>query len=149
MRAKPPTGSEMAAAARSGRLAKTKSVVGKKKGKSVRFTGAVLRRLQSVEQLEDGQFIGLLETETEGDESGLPPGKYNLHLASVNGRWRVFAEAEGKVAGEAVRVKVEKHGWGERKAGPPKFREQGWCLVDICLISVWGFCVLRIQLCCF
>jgi len=149
MRTRPPTGAEIAAAATKGRLEKRKSVTGHKNGKRVHFTGAAFDSMESIEDLETGQFVGVLETEAAGDESGLPPGTYNLHLARVEGKWRLFAEADGEVAGEAVRVEVERHPWGEHKAGPPRFREEGWCLVDICLISFWGFCLVGIRFGCF
>jgi hypothetical protein len=44
---------------------------------------------------------------------------------------------------------VERYKWGAHKVGKPQFREKGWCLIDICFVSVWGHCLIGIKILCF
>ena len=149
MRKEKPTGKEIAEKAKKIKLDKEKFVHGKKNGKSVKFTGAELPTLNSEEELEEGQVIGVLENELEGDETGLPPGKYNLFLANVEGNWKVYAESGGEIKKEAARVKVEYHQWGKQKKEMPRFEPEGWCLFNVCLVSVWIFCLVSVGVLCF
>ena len=149
MRKDKPTGREIAEKARNIRLDKDNSVRGMKGGKSVEFTGVKLNPLASMDELEEGQVIGVLETEIEGDETGLPVGKYNMFITKENGDWHIYAESGGEVAGKAIRVSVKRHSWGDKEVDKPRFEEEGWCLFSICLISVWGFCLLEVGVFCF
>ena len=76
-------------------------------------------------ELEGGQIIGMLETEAPGDETGLPPGKYNVFAAKVGNDWHVYAESGGKIVVEAVHVRVEKS--NDRTPKKPEFHAEGWC----------------------
>jgi len=149
MRKEKPKGEEIAQKAKNIKLDKEKSVQGKKHGKNVKFTQSELPPLNSMEELEEGQIIGVVENEIEGNETGLPIGKHNLFLCNVNGNWKVYAESGGKITAEAVRVKVERHHWGECKAEKPNFNPEGWCLINICLVYVWIFCVVSVGFICF
>ena len=149
MRKEKPTGKEIAEKAQKIKLDKEKFVHGKKDGKGIKFTGTELPPLNSTEELEEGQVIGVLENEVEGDETGLPPGKYNLFLANVGGNWKVYAESGGEIKKEAARVKVEYHQWGKHKKEKPRFEPEGWCLFNVCLVSVWIFCLVSVGVLCF
>src|SRR2546425_6426298 len=78
-----PSGSEIAKKAPSAVLDSENSTTGEKNGKKVKLTPAKLDQLKNEADLEAGQVIGLLETEAAGDETGLPPGKYNIFAAKV------------------------------------------------------------------
>jgi hypothetical protein len=123
-------GKEIADKAKGAKLNKGREATAKKDGKRVTFTPADLGKLKSEKDLEGGQVVGHLDTELPGDESGLPPGKYNLLLAKEGGKWVVHAESGGQVAGTAKDVKVDKHGVGKGQKGKrpdkPKFGEKGW-----------------------
>lgn len=148
-RTQKPKGKEIAQKAREMKLDKNKSAHGEKHGKSIKFTGTKLPLLNSLEELEEGQVVGVLETELGGDETPLPPGKFNLFLAKVNGDWHVYAESDGEIRGEAKRVTVERYLWGERKEERPRFSPEGFCFFSICLLG-WGpFCIVGIGLICF
>ena len=75
--------------------------------------------------LEDGAIIGVLENGAEGDETGLPPGKYHLYTARVNGQWKTYAESGGHIVRDALRTAVTQ---AERPARPA-FRTKGWCII--------------------
>ncbi len=149
MRKQKPEGEEIAQKAKKIKLDKNKFVHGKKKGKSVKFTGTEFPPLSSLEELEEGQVIGVLENEVEGDETDLPVGKHNLFLCNVNGNWKVYAESNGKITAEAARVKVERHYWGERKVEKPGFNPEGFCLINFCILGYWGICLISIGFICF
>jgi hypothetical protein len=133
-----PSGREIAEKAKGVKLMPERIIQGKKDGKNVKFTSTDLRHFKSPEEVESGQVIGVLETEIEGDESGLPPGKYNLYLKKVGGAWKVYAESGGKVVGQAARVEVKPHGKASGEV-LPRFEPEGWCIC-FCLVDCWGFC---------
>ena len=143
-----PSGREIAEKAKSAKLRPDRVIHGQKNGKNVTFTAADLRNLKSPKELESGQVIGVLETETEGDESGLPPGKYNLYLKKMGNEWKVYAESGGTVVGQAARVEVKTHGKPASEV-VPGFKPEGWCLISICLIDCWFFCCLEVGFICF
>jgi hypothetical protein len=145
---KAPSGREIAEKAKSVTLHREPVIHGKKDGKNVKFTKADLGHLKSPQEVESGQVIGVLETEIEGDESGLPPGKYNLYLKKVGGEWKVYAESGGKVVGQAARVEVKTHG---KPSGEviPRFEPEGWCLFNICIVDCWIFCCVEVGIVCF
>lgn len=137
-----PSGREIAQKAKAMRLDRKRSVRGQKNGKAATFTGADLSDLVAkdkdpsaaviafVDSLADGQALGLLETELEGEESNLPAGKFNLLIANVNDEWKGYAEAEGEIVAEAFRVSVEQRAGveGEDLNRLPEFTPEGcWC----------------------
>lgn len=102
-------------------------MAGEINGRKVKFTPTVPRPYKTEADLEDGQVVGLLETEAAGDESPLAPGRYNLFLVKVENTWHVYAESEGRIMGEAVNVAIEKT---DKPAGTkPEFRDKGWCVL--------------------
>lgn len=123
-RDKAPNGQEIREKARSAKLDKANSGVGEKGGKKATLTPARLDHVKKREDLEEGQFIGVLDTEIAGDRAGLAPGTYNMFIAKVGGDWHVYAESDGKVVAEAASVE-------ERKDTPqgmnPKFSEGSFC----------------------
>jgi len=128
------TGAEVAAQAKRMKLQHERSAHAEMGGKGSRFTPARLDHLHKLEDLEAGQVIGVLDTELAGDETDLPPGKYNVHVRKrEDGEWEAVAEADGRVVSRAARVTVRKekeHPRGKGHAGelpPPDFREHGWC----------------------
>ena len=121
-RAAAPAGAEIAAKAKAARLDRANAGAGEFQGKRITFTPALL---DPGTDLAGGQMIGVLENEVAGDETGLPAGRYNLFAAQLPDGWHVYAESNGQVVKEALRVKVE------RRPGPPadkrpRFRAQGW-----------------------
>src|SRR5207237_8262705 len=94
------TGDEIAAKAKAGKLQNENTTV----WENCKLTPADLTHLGSMTDLEDGQFIGVLETDIASDKTGLAAGKYDLFLAKVGNAWHVYAEAGGKNAGEAYSV---------------------------------------------
>lgn len=109
MRKEKPNGKEIAEKSKQIKLIKDKSMEAEKNGKKVKFTPAEIPSLKSFEELEDGQVIGVLENDLEGDETKLPKGKHNIFLANVNKEWKVYAEADGEIKAEAIRVSFKRH----------------------------------------
>jgi hypothetical protein len=130
-RKEPPTGKEISDKAKNAKFDKDGAGMAEKDGKKVTVTPADLSDVKAEKDLEDGAVIGQLETET--DAGKLPPGKYNLFAAKVNGEWHVYAEAGGKLAGEAKKVKMEKM---EKTGKPGKWK------VEIGSINIYGCWVL-------
>jgi hypothetical protein len=130
-----PSGAEIAGRARSAVLDSANTMTGEKSGKKIKLTPATLDQVKSESDLEQGQFMGVLETEALGDETGLPPGKYNLFAAKVGNEWHVYAESGGTIVAEAVHIRAEKQQPGIRKK--PEFRAQGWCWWVP--VGFWGF----------
>src|SRR5687767_1353421 len=83
-RSSAPTGVEIAAAARAGTLDGANAITATLLGKPFKFTPA---RAQQKALPDAGVFLGVLENGAAGDETGLPPGKYNLFAAQVGGQW--------------------------------------------------------------
>ena len=122
-RTTPPNGSEIAAAARAARLDTANAATATMFGKPFKFTAAeVLTKAEPTAEGK-GQFLGVLENGAIGDETGLPPGKYNLFVANVNGQLKGYAEANGQIVKEAIRVTSH-----EGAKGRPQFNEKGWAV---------------------
>jgi hypothetical protein len=103
----PPSEKELAAKAKALNLNKEGAARGKAEGKEMTLTPADLGRA-SEKDMEDGLFIGELDTPVGGKETKLPPGKYKLYGAKVNGKWHVYAVSDaGKIVGEAAKVSFE------------------------------------------
>lgn len=120
-----PTGKEISDKAKATKFDTANATTGVKAGKKVKFTPARMDRNKKIQDLENGEVVGLLETELKGDETPLPPGRYNVFLAKVGNNWRAYAESGGKIVAEGVRVRVEE----SARPGPtkPEFRPEGWC----------------------
>jgi hypothetical protein len=123
-RDKAPTGKEVRDKANAAKLDSGKAASGRKDGKTSKLTPARLDHVKRIEDLEDGQFIGVVDTEIEGDKSGLPPGKYNMFIAKVGGDWQVYAEADGDIVAQAARVVERPDTDPDMK---PEFREGSFC----------------------
>jgi uncharacterized protein YjdB len=121
-RAEKPTGAEIALKARSARLDRANAGKGEFQGKPITFTPAVLPPRVD---LAGGQVIGILENEVEGDETGLPPGKYNVFAARLADGWHVYAEAGGEIVREALRVELVRRP-GQPADRKPRIRPKGW-----------------------
>jgi hypothetical protein len=95
-------------------------------GKRITFTPA--RVTDNLDEAAQGHVLGVLETEVEGGETGLPPGRYTIFAKSVGGEWEAFAEVDGSVAKQALSVTATGAKEGD-KPGKPKFEasEGGWC----------------------
>ena len=125
-RATPPTGAEIAASARAARLDTGNIGTATMFGKPFKFTPAQLPTKADKPDDGKGQFVGVLENGAIGDETGLPPGKYNLYVANVNGQLKGYAEANGRVVKEAIRVTSTPAAAGAKER--PRFNEKGWAV---------------------
>jgi hypothetical protein len=123
-RAMAPSGSEIAAAARAARLDAGNAATATMFGKPFRFTPAQVPARADRPDDGKGEFAGVLENGAAGDETGLPPGKYNLYAANVNGQLRGYAEANGQIVKEAIRATATPASEGAK--GRPQFIEKGW-----------------------
>jgi hypothetical protein len=124
-----PSGGEIAAAARAGTLDPARATTASLLGKSFRFTPAKLPST-SAKPSEATGFAGVLENGAAGDETGLPPGRYNIFVANVAGQWKGYAESGGRVVREAIRVTEGNLSPGSK----PQFVEKGWCVI---IWAVW------------
>lgn len=149
MRADAPTGSEIARMAKDIRFDSRKDIRTEQNGKKIHFRGADLSHVKSLAELESGQVVGMLETELAGDETTLPPGTHNMFISKVDGTWRVHAESGGRIVAEAAHVSVTEQTISSRKELRPGFSPKGWCLIDFCLIELWGVCLFQLQAFCF
>jgi hypothetical protein len=143
-----PTGAEIAAKARAVRLDRANAGVGEFQGKRMSFTPALLPQFKSIDDLKAGQVVGLLENGAVGDETGLPPGRYNLFVAEVDGQWRAYAEAGGQIVGEAIRTTIQTDEGAGRPAdqasrGKPQFIVQGWCWQQV----LWPWPYIAVTIC--
>src|SRR5438874_5392682 len=81
-----PSGPEIAQKARTAVLDSENSTTGEKNGKKIKLIPANLPQGKSEAELEDGQVIGVLETEAQGDETSLPPGRSEEHTSELQSR---------------------------------------------------------------
>jgi len=132
-----PNGSEIAAAARAARLDTGNGATATMFGKPFKFTPAVVKTKADKPDDGKGEFLGVLENGAIGDETGLPPGKYNLYMANVNGQIKGYAEANGQIVKEAIRASSTPAPEGAK--GRPQFNEKGWS------VRVW-FCSSYVRL---
>ena len=126
-RATRPSGSEIAAAARAARLDTGNVATATMFGKPFKFTPAHVRTKTDPPTEGKGLFLGVLENGAVGDETGLPPGKYNLYFANVNGKPTGYAEANGQIVREAIRATSTAAPEGAK--GRPQFSEKGWSIL--------------------
>jgi hypothetical protein len=121
-----PAGAYIADRLKDAHLDGKRAVTAEHDGKNITFTPA--RVTESLDEAAQGHVLGVLETEIEGGETGLPPGRYTIFAKSVGGEWEAFAEVDGSVAKQALRVTAEDANEGD-KPGKPKFEasEGGWC----------------------
>ena len=145
MRKVKPNGREIADMAKKTR-SRTDVVLGKKDGKNVKFTPAEMKHIKDLDEFEDGQVIGILENELEGDETNLPQGKHNVFLGKVDGNWKAYAEAGGEISTEAARVEVSYHRPDEQKPSQGEFHSSGWCF-SFCLVRIFWYCAVRVRIC--
>src|SRR5688572_13416353 len=116
-----PTGAEIAMKARAARLDRANAGTGQFQGKRIAFTPAVL---PPGADLAAGQMIGVLENDVEGDETGLPAGRYNVFAAQLADGWHVYAESGGQIVREALRVTVTRRPGATTEK--PRIRPVGW-----------------------
>jgi uncharacterized protein YjdB len=121
-RAEKPTGAEIALKARTARLDRANAGKGEFQGKPITFTPALLPPRAD---LASGQIIGVLENDVEGDETGLPPGKYDVFAARLEDGWHVYAASGGEIVREALRVEVVRRP-GQPAEKKPRIRPKGW-----------------------
>jgi hypothetical protein len=121
-----PPGPYIAARLKGARLDDGRAVTAEHEGKEITLTPA--RATENPDEAAQGQVLGILETEIDGSETGLPAGRYTIFAKNVGGEWEAFAEVDGSVAKQALRVTAADVKEGE-KAGKPKFEasEGGWC----------------------
>ena len=123
-RSNAPTGAEIAAAARAGTLERANTITATVLGKPFKFTPAAAKPGVIP---DEGIFLGVLENGAAGDETGLPPGTYNLFAAQVGGQWRGYAESNGQIVRAALRVRPTAPAPGAK----PYFSEKGWCIISV------------------
>jgi hypothetical protein len=121
-----PAGTYIAARLKDADLDEDRATTAEHEGKKVTFTPA--RVTESLDDAAQGHVLGVLETEIDGGETGLPAGRYTIFAKSVGGEWEAFAEVDGSVAKQALRVTPVDAKEGD-KARKPKFEasEGGWC----------------------
>lgn len=129
-----PSGAEISQKAMAAMPDHENSASSQKAGKKIKITPVRPAQIKSEAELEDGQVIAVLETDAEGDETGLPAGKYNLFATKVGRDWHVYAESGGRIAAEGVRVRPEKT-VGPRKAA---VSPRGWCVYVSCYWGWWA-----------
>lgn len=95
------------------------------KGKKMKFTPAKINKKMTIEELEEGTVVGVLENELPGDETNLPAGKHNIFTAKINDKWYTFAESNGQVY-EAAKTKATQLSEDEIPDKKIKFGEDGW-----------------------
>lgn len=133
----PPTGQDISQKAAAGEFDTANSVTGVTHGKKVIFTPAHLGHVGSMQDLEQGQIIGSLNTEIAGDKSGLPAGQYNVFLAKVGNDWQVFAESGSTVVAKAASV-VERR--DTRANMKPQFSEGSFCWWVWLIVTGFQWC---------
>lgn len=121
------------------------AAIGSVRGKRVKITPAESISVNDKKDFEkNGAVVGFLETEVEGDETQLPPGKYYLWaVKDPTEGWVGYAvDEEGNVHARAARVQVTESPPRKTK-GPPRkasVHEEGF-FVQI-FMFVWAVGVL-------
>jgi hypothetical protein len=120
-----PAGTYIAARLKDAHLDDGRGVTAEHEGKKIAFTPA--RATEDLDDAAQGHVLGVLETEVEGGETGLPAGRYTIFAKNVGGEWEAFAEVDGSVAKQALSVSAADADGS--KAVKPKFEtsEGGWC----------------------
>jgi hypothetical protein len=126
-----PLGSEIASLAAASVLEPSLVGTATMFGKPFKFTPA---RANTSALPSIGAIVGVLENGAVGDETGLPPGRYNIFVKQINGQWKGYAESGGKIVREAIRV-IEGGPEGER----PTFIEKGWCVRTRSWLARWVY----------
>lgn len=134
---KAPAGKDISEKAKAARLDTTNRGSAEKGGKKTTLTPAHLDHVKSVGDLEQGQFIGVLDTEIAGDKAGLAPGTYNMFIAKVGNDWHVYAESGGTIAGEAASVVERKDTPARMK---PQYREGSFCWWVWLIVTGFEWC---------
>jgi hypothetical protein len=129
-----PTGQEIASHFAAAKLDNEKATTTKIQGKDI----TVVPASSGKDKPGVGEAIALLETQLTGDETTLPPGKYNLFLAKVGTRWRCYAEANGRIVAQAASVSVVNEEGPEKPVISPK----GWTIRMTCRN---GHCTIYIR----
>jgi hypothetical protein len=120
-----PAGSYIAERLKGADLDTDRAVTHEHEGKKITFTPA--RATDDLDDAAQGQVLGVLETDVDGGETGLPAGRYTIFAKNVGGEWEAFAEVDGTVVKQALSVSpADADG---SKAVKPKFEvsEGGWC----------------------
>jgi hypothetical protein len=121
-----PPGAYIAERLRDAELDEDRSAKAEQDGKKISFLPA--RPTEKLEDAAQGHVLGVLETEMDGGETGLPAGRYTIFAKNVGGEWEAFAEVDGAVVKQALRVTAADAG-DESKLMKPRFEasEGGWC----------------------
>ena len=122
-----PAGTYIAGRLKGADLDGRRAVTDEHEGKKITFTPA--RVTESLDEAAQGHVLGVLETELDGGETGLPAGRYTIFAKSVGGEWEAFAEVDGSVAKQALRVTAADTKDDGGKGAKPEFStsEGGWC----------------------
>jgi hypothetical protein len=122
-----PPGTYIADRLKDARLDEDRAITAEHEGRKITFIPA--RATDNHDDAAQGQVLGILETEIEGGETGLPVGRYTIFAKSVGGEWEAFAEVDGAVAKQALRVTAAEVEGDDAKPAKPKFEasEGGWC----------------------
>jgi hypothetical protein len=122
-----PAGTYISARLNDAELDEDRAASAEHEGKKIRLTPA--RATEDPEEAAQGHVIGVLDTEIDGGETGLPAGRYTIFAKNVGGEWEAFAEVDGAVAKQALRVTAADVDADISKTMKPKFEasEGGWC----------------------
>ena len=122
-----PPGTYIAARLKDADLERGRASEAEHEGKKLRFTPA--RATDDPDDAAQGHVLGILETEVDGGETGLPAGRYAVFAKNVGGEWEAFAEVDGAVVKQALRVSATDVDDDVSKTMKPKFEasEGGWC----------------------
>jgi hypothetical protein len=121
-----PAASYVAARLLSAEIDESRAVTHEQDGQKITFTPA--RPTDDQDEAAQGYILGVLETDLEGGETGLPPGRYTIFAKNVGGEWEAFAEADRAIAKQALRVTADDV--ESDKSQKPRFsvtEEGGWC----------------------
>jgi hypothetical protein len=115
-----PPGSYVAERLKDARIDDDRAVTEERDGKKITFTPA--RPTDNRDDAAQGYVLGILDTQVEGDETRLPPGRYTIFAHNVGGEWEAFAERDGAVVQQALTVTAhDVEGSGGDKGMKPKF----------------------------
>jgi hypothetical protein len=122
-----PPGTYIATRLNAASLDADRTVTHEHEGKKITFTPA--RVTESLSEAAQGHVLGILETEADGSETGLPAGRYAIFAKSVGGEWEAFAELDGLVVKQALSVTADEAKGPADKPGKPEFRVSDgvWC----------------------
>lgn len=157
MRSKPPTAEEIARQAKQARLLPKRAATLEHESVAFEVIPTKVTGKRSMEDLEDGQVVGVVRRQRAGEQVGGRLEEHNVFLAKVDGAWKVYAQSGDEVTEQEGEAKLDFHYWGKEKVQRARLAKRApksgpECILipicwTVCLVSVFGYCLVSVPVC--